>query len=276
MKARRGRSSPWATAPTSCAPCWTRSPSRTATAIEVVVVGNGSPLPGAPRRRAHRRAAGEPRHPRRPQRRHRGLRPRRPRRRRAALPRRRRAAAQRRTPPSCAARPSRRTRELGIISFRIADPETGVTQRRHVPRLRASDPMRSSRVTTFLGGANAVRTQVFARGRRAARRVLLRARGDRPGLAGARRGLDDRLPVRHGAAPPDDRPGPARGLPPHGGPQPGLAGPPQSARARWCRSTSASGCCSPCARRPSRPGAAGLVRRLPGGLGDARAVRGGP
>ena len=52
--------------------------------------------------------------------------------------------------------------ELGIISFRIADPETGATQRRHVPRLRASDPMRSSRVTTFLGGANAVRTQVLA------------------------------------------------------------------------------------------------------------------
>ncbi len=51
--------------------------------------------------------------------------------------------------------------ELGIISFRIADPETGETQRRHVPRLRASDPMRSSRVTTFLGGANAVRTTVF-------------------------------------------------------------------------------------------------------------------
>lgn len=51
--------------------------------------------------------------------------------------------------------------ELGIISFRIADPDTGETQRRHVPRLRASDPMRSSRVTTFLGGANAVRTKVF-------------------------------------------------------------------------------------------------------------------
>ncbi|MFK0252564.1 glycosyltransferase family 2 protein [Streptomyces sp. NPDC090445] len=51
---------------------------------------------------------------------------------------------------------------LGIISFRIADPETGETQRRHVPRLRASDPMRSSRVTTFLGGANAVRTPVLA------------------------------------------------------------------------------------------------------------------
>ncbi|MDI5968685.1 glycosyltransferase [Streptomyces sp. SL13] len=53
-------------------------------------------------------------------------------------------------------------RELGIISFRIADPETGATQRRHVPRLRAADPMRSSRVTTFLGGANAARTAVFA------------------------------------------------------------------------------------------------------------------
>ncbi|MFD7627466.1 glycosyltransferase [Streptomyces sp. NPDC059851] len=51
---------------------------------------------------------------------------------------------------------------LGIISFRIADPESGETQRRHVPRLRASDPMRSSRVTTFLGGANAVRTPVLA------------------------------------------------------------------------------------------------------------------
>jgi GT2 family glycosyltransferase len=50
---------------------------------------------------------------------------------------------------------------LGIISFRIADPDSGATQRRHVPRLRASDPLRSSRVTTFLGGANAVRTQVF-------------------------------------------------------------------------------------------------------------------
>ncbi|MFD4989131.1 glycosyltransferase family 2 protein [Streptomyces sp. NPDC058374] len=51
---------------------------------------------------------------------------------------------------------------LGIVSFRIADPDTGETQRRHVPRLRAADPMRSSRVTTFLGGANAVRTRVFA------------------------------------------------------------------------------------------------------------------
>lgn len=50
---------------------------------------------------------------------------------------------------------------LGIVSFRIADPESGTTQRRHVPRLRASDPLRSSRVTTFLGGANAVRTAVF-------------------------------------------------------------------------------------------------------------------
>jgi hypothetical protein len=52
-------------------------------------------------------------------------------------------------------------RRLGIISFRIVDPDTGVTQRRHVPRLRASDPMRDSRVTTFLGGACAIRTEVF-------------------------------------------------------------------------------------------------------------------
>lgn len=48
---------------------------------------------------------------------------------------------------------------LGIVSFRIAD-ETGLTQRRHVPRLRAGDPMRPGEVTTFLGGGNAVRMGV--------------------------------------------------------------------------------------------------------------------
>lgn len=42
---------------------------------------------------------------------------------------------------------------LGILSFRIAD-ELGVTQRRHVPRLRAGDPMRGGPVTTFLGGGH--------------------------------------------------------------------------------------------------------------------------
>ncbi|MEU1282262.1 glycosyltransferase [Streptomyces sp. NPDC005805] len=51
---------------------------------------------------------------------------------------------------------------LGIVSFRIADPDTGRTQRRHVPRLRAADPLRSSAVTTFLGGASAVRSEVVA------------------------------------------------------------------------------------------------------------------
>ncbi|WP_316520662.1 glycosyltransferase family 2 protein [Kitasatospora brasiliensis] len=39
---------------------------------------------------------------------------------------------------------------LGIVSFRVAD-ETGHTQRRHVPRLGASDPLSSGPVTTFLG-----------------------------------------------------------------------------------------------------------------------------
>lgn len=42
---------------------------------------------------------------------------------------------------------------LGIVSFRIAD-ERGRTQRRHVPRLRAKDPMRRGLVTTFLGGGH--------------------------------------------------------------------------------------------------------------------------
>ena len=52
---------------------------------------------------------------------------------------------------------------LGIVSFRIVDPVGGRTERRHVPRLRAGDPERSSDVTTFLGGACAIRREVFER-----------------------------------------------------------------------------------------------------------------
>ncbi|MGH8777360.1 MAG: glycosyltransferase family 2 protein [Jiangellaceae bacterium] len=52
---------------------------------------------------------------------------------------------------------------LGIVSFRIVDPETGRTARRHVPRVRVGDPERSSEVTTFLGGACAIRRSVFDR-----------------------------------------------------------------------------------------------------------------
>ena len=51
--------------------------------------------------------------------------------------------------------------KLGIVSMRIIDPETGVSMRRHVPRLRAADPSRSSLVTTFLGGASVVRREVL-------------------------------------------------------------------------------------------------------------------
>jgi GT2 family glycosyltransferase len=51
--------------------------------------------------------------------------------------------------------------DLAVISFRVMDPEGGSVQRRHVPRLRAGDPERSSPVTTFLGGACAVRKSAF-------------------------------------------------------------------------------------------------------------------
>ncbi|KJS55273.1 glycosyl transferase [Streptomyces rubellomurinus subsp. indigoferus] len=53
-----------------------------------------------------------------------------------------------------------RSPRLGVVGFRIAD-ETGFTQRRHVPRLGASEPMRSSLVTTFLGGGHAIRLSVI-------------------------------------------------------------------------------------------------------------------
>jgi GT2 family glycosyltransferase len=50
---------------------------------------------------------------------------------------------------------------LGAITMRIVDPQTGGTERRHVPRLRAGNPTRSSWVTTFLGGATVVRREAF-------------------------------------------------------------------------------------------------------------------
>lgn len=56
-----------------------------------------------------------------------------------------------------------RAPKLGIVSFRIRDPEGGAGARRHVPRLRAGDPGRSSQVTTFLGGASAIRREAFDR-----------------------------------------------------------------------------------------------------------------
>ena len=50
---------------------------------------------------------------------------------------------------------------LGIVGFRIAD-EHGETQRRHVPRLRAKDPMRRGLVTAFLGGGHAFSMKMLA------------------------------------------------------------------------------------------------------------------
>ncbi|MEY9958882.1 glycosyltransferase family 2 protein [Streptacidiphilus sp. MAP5-52] len=44
---------------------------------------------------------------------------------------------------------------LGIVGFRIAD-ENGQTDRRWVPRLRATDPMKRGLVTSFLGGGHAL------------------------------------------------------------------------------------------------------------------------
>ncbi len=53
--------------------------------------------------------------------------------------------------------------DLAVISFRVADPDGGAGARWHVPRLRAGDPERSSEVTTFAGGACAIRRTAFER-----------------------------------------------------------------------------------------------------------------
>jgi GT2 family glycosyltransferase len=50
---------------------------------------------------------------------------------------------------------------LAVIAFRVLDPEGGPGARWHVPRLRASDPERSSVVTTFAGGACAIRRSAY-------------------------------------------------------------------------------------------------------------------
>lgn len=51
---------------------------------------------------------------------------------------------------------------LAVLSFRFIDPDGGPAVRRaYVPRLRASDSHRSSEVTTFLGGACAIRRSAY-------------------------------------------------------------------------------------------------------------------
>ena len=51
--------------------------------------------------------------------------------------------------------------QLAVLSFRVTDPEGGSGGRWHVPRLRASDPERSSVVTTFAGGVCAIRRSAY-------------------------------------------------------------------------------------------------------------------
>jgi GT2 family glycosyltransferase len=50
---------------------------------------------------------------------------------------------------------------LAVLSMRVVDPDGGPGARWHVPRLRAGDPARSSVVTVFLGGASAIRRGAF-------------------------------------------------------------------------------------------------------------------
>lgn len=51
--------------------------------------------------------------------------------------------------------------DLAVMSFRIADPETGETSRRHVPKLGSTNADASFEATSFLGGACAIRAAAF-------------------------------------------------------------------------------------------------------------------
>jgi GT2 family glycosyltransferase len=50
---------------------------------------------------------------------------------------------------------------LAVLAFRVVDPDGGPGARWHVPRLGAGDAARSSEVTTFSGGACAIRRSAF-------------------------------------------------------------------------------------------------------------------
>jgi GT2 family glycosyltransferase len=50
---------------------------------------------------------------------------------------------------------------LAVLSFWVVDPDGGPGARWYVPRLRAGDPSRSSPVTTFAGGACAIRRSAY-------------------------------------------------------------------------------------------------------------------
>jgi len=50
---------------------------------------------------------------------------------------------------------------LAVLSFRVADPDGGPGGRWHVPRLVVGDPDRASEVTTFSGGACAIRRSAY-------------------------------------------------------------------------------------------------------------------
>jgi GT2 family glycosyltransferase len=50
---------------------------------------------------------------------------------------------------------------LAVVTFQVVDPEGAPAGRWYVPRLRAGDPERSSAVTTFAGGACAIRRSAF-------------------------------------------------------------------------------------------------------------------
>jgi GT2 family glycosyltransferase len=66
-----------------------------------------------------------------------------------------------RTVAAHAAQRFAREPDLAVVSFRVVDAAGGPGARWHVPRLRAGDPGRSSAVTTFSGGACAVRRAAY-------------------------------------------------------------------------------------------------------------------
>ena len=51
--------------------------------------------------------------------------------------------------------------DLAVVSFRIVDPLSGSTMRHHIPRVGKRSLMDSGDVTSFLGGACAIRAEAF-------------------------------------------------------------------------------------------------------------------
>ncbi|MFD3441094.1 glycosyltransferase family 2 protein [Streptomyces sp. NPDC058685] len=117
--------------------------------------------------------------------------------------------------------------QLAYMQPRIADPHTGTTLRRWVPRLRAADPTRPGTVTVMAEDVVLVRRSAFEEVGGWPGALFPLPRRHRPRLAAVGSRLHRPLQPGYPRPPPRHRPRPPRHVLPPQRPQPRLGRPPQ-------------------------------------------------